>query len=117
MISKNWSRRSVAVCAISILAGGLAWAQPKTLAPTIALLDTADPAQWNSLAAGTGWQIVSAPVDPDANIDKRVQALALKVEEAVKAGTADPSRIYLAGRGDAAALVFYAIARIPDRWT
>jgi hypothetical protein len=60
---------------------------------------------------------VSAPLDPDANIDKRVQALALKVEEAVKAGDVDRSRVYVAGRGSSAALVFYAIARIPDRWT
>jgi hypothetical protein len=122
MISKNWSRRSAVVCATSILAGGLAWAQPahpaqpNKPAPTIALVDATDAAQWQSLTAPGGWQIVSAPLEPDANIDKRVQALALKVEEAVKAGTADPSRIYVAGRGDAAALVFYAIARIPDRW-
>ena len=120
MISKNWSRRSVAVCATSILAGGLAWAQPaapKTPAPAVALVDAADTAQWQSLTAGSGWQIVSAPLDPDANIDKRVQALALKVEEAVKAGDVDRSRVYVAGRNNSAALVFYAIARIPDRWT
>jgi predicted esterase len=122
MISKNWSRRSAIVCATSILAGGVVWAQPaqpappQKPAPTIALVDAADAAQWQSLMAGSGWQIVSAPADPDANIDKRVQALALKVEEAVKAGTADASRIYVAGRGDASAVVFYAIARMPDRW-
>ncbi|MEI9973068.1 MAG: hypothetical protein WDO73_14030 [Ignavibacteriota bacterium] len=34
----------------------------------------------------------------------------------MKAGTVDTSRIYLAGRGDATRLVFYAISRMPDRW-
>jgi hypothetical protein len=67
--------------------------------------------------SGSGWQILTAPVEPESTFDKRVQALALKVDEAVKAGTADSSRIYVAGRGDASPLVFYAIARIPDRWT
>jgi hypothetical protein len=119
MTLKNWSRRSAAACATSTLAAGLAWAQPAQPpkpAPAIALVDAADAPQWQSLIAGSGWQIVTAPTDPDANIDKRVQALALKVEEAVKAGMADSSRIYVAGRGAAAAVVFYAIARIPDRW-
>jgi len=46
-------------------------------------VDATDAAQWQSLTAPGGWQIVSAPLEPDANIDKRVQALALKVEEAV----------------------------------
>jgi hypothetical protein len=104
----------VLVCATSLLAGGIAWAQK---VPAIALVDAADAAQWQTLTAEIGWQVLFAPADPDANIDKRVQALALKVDEAVKAGTVDSSRIYVAGRGDSAALVFYAIARIPDRWT
>jgi hypothetical protein len=86
------------------------------MAPVIALFDAADVAQWQSLTAGTGWRVIAAPNDPDANSDKRVQALALLVEEAVKAGAADPARIYVAGRGDAAAMVFYAISRMPDRW-
>jgi hypothetical protein len=119
-------RRSALVCATSILAGGLAWAQPaepprpaepRKKAPLVALLDAADTAQWQTWTAPAGWQVVSVPDDPAANIDKRVQALAAKVEEAVQAGAADPSRVYVAGRGESAALVFYAIARIPDRWT
>ena len=120
MISKNWSRKSGLVCAISILGSGLAWAQPAEpakMAPVIALVNGADAAQWQSLTAALGWHVLFAADDPEANIDKRVQALALKVEEAVKAGTADPSRVYVAGRGDAAVQVFYAIARMPDRWT
>lgn len=120
MTSRNWSRRSAIVCAISLLGGSeLASqpAQPPRPAPAIALVDASDAPQWQSLVEGTGWQIVSAPLGRDANIDQRVQALALKVAEAVKAGTVDASRIYVAGRGDSSSLVIYAIARIPDRWT
>ena len=120
MISKNWSRRFAIVCATSFVAAGLGWTQPAAPpkpAPAIALVDPADAPQWQSLIEGSGWQIVTAEANPDANIDKRIQALALKVAEAVKAGTADASRIYLAGRGDAAPFVFYAISRMPDRWT
>ena len=117
MISKNWSRRFAIVCATSVFAAGLTWAQAPKPAPAIALVDGADAPQWQSLIEGSGWQLITVPPDPEANIDKRVQALGLKVEEAVKAGTADFSRIYVAGRGDAAPLVFYAISRMPDRWT
>jgi hypothetical protein len=119
MISRNWLRRFAIVCAISAPASRLIWAQPAPIpkpAPAIALLDAADAPQWQSLIEGSGWQIVTTPPDPDANIDKRVQALALKVEEVVKAGTVDVSRVYVAGRGEATPLVFYAIARMPDRW-
>lgn len=116
MISRSWPGKFAAVCAISWFAAAPGWTQPAKVPPAIALVDPADAAQWQSLTSEMGWQILTAPVDESANIDKRVQALALKVEEAVKAGTADASRIYVAGRGDSAATVFYAIARIPDRW-
>jgi predicted esterase len=116
MTSKNWLGRFVLVCATSLLAGGFAAAQPAKKAPVIALVDAASAAQWQALIAETGWLVVAAPDDPMANSDRRVQALAAKVDEAVKAGTADASRIYLAGRAESAALVFYAIARIPDLW-
>jgi hypothetical protein len=92
-------------------------AQPPKPVPAIALVDSSDAPQWQSLLEGTGWQVISAPLAADANIDQRVQALALKVAEAVKAGKVDLKRIYVAGRGDSSSLVFYAIARIPDRWT
>lgn len=116
MTSKNWLGRFVLVCATSLLAGGFAAAQPAKKAPVIALVDAASAAQWQALIAETGWLVVAAPDDPMANSDRRVQALAAKVDEAVKAGTADASRVYLAGRAESAALVFYAIARIPDLW-
>jgi hypothetical protein len=94
----------------------LALAQAPKPSPAIALIDPADATQWEGLIAGSGWQILAGPLEPDANIDKRVQTLAAKVDEAVKAGTVDASRVYIAGRSDASALVFYAISRIPDRW-
>ena len=124
MTSKNWPRKFALVYTTSLLAGGLGWAQPTELPqpaatkliPLVALVDAADAPQWESLTKELGWRVVFAPADPDANIDKRVQALAMTVADAVKAG-GDPSRVYVVGRGDAAAMVFYAIARIPDRWT
>ncbi len=81
MISKNWPRRSATVCVISLLTAGLMPAQPAVSkpAPAIALLDAADAPQWQSIVEGSGWQILTATPDADANIDKRVQALALKV--------------------------------------
>jgi hypothetical protein len=116
MISKNWSRRSAIVCAISILAGGGGGAQrPQSRPPrspwwTRRRRSVAEPDRRIGLAdrhrAGR----------PDANIDKRVQALALKVEEAVKAGTADPAAFTWPDAAIRHPLVFYAIARIPDRW-
>jgi hypothetical protein len=38
------------------------------------------------------------------------------VEAAIKSGAVDASRVYLVGRGDGTAAVFYAIARMPDLW-
>ena len=38
------------------------------------------------------------------------------MESAIQSGTVDPARMYLAGRGDAAAAVFYTISRVPDLW-
>jgi predicted esterase len=114
MISKNWSRRSVLVCGISLLACALAPAQTRT--PAIALIDAADAAQWQTWTKSVGWQVITAAGMPDANIDVQARALAAAVAEAVKNGSVDPARVYLAGRNESAAAVFYAIARIPDRW-
>ncbi|HEX3746382.1 MAG TPA: hypothetical protein VHW09_20735 [Bryobacteraceae bacterium] len=121
MTSKNWPRRFATVCVISAAAFVPAWAQAPPAAskpaPAIALVDAADAPQWQKLVESAGWQTVSVPTDPAANIDQRVQALALKVAEGVKAGTVDGDRVYIAGRGDAVPLVFYGISRMPDRWT
>jgi hypothetical protein len=38
------------------------------------------------------------------------------VESAIQSGSVDPARVYVAGRGDAVASVFYAISRMPDLW-
>src|ERR1039457_6273632 len=119
MISKNWSRRSVLVCGISLLACALAPAQTspaQTRTPAIALIDAADAAQWQTWTKSVGWQVITAAGASDTDIDARARALAAAVAEAVKNGSVDPTRVYLAGRNEAAAAVFYTIARIPDRW-
>src|SRR5579871_6567920 len=110
MISKNWSRRSALACAIISLGCGRLFAQePPTLAvpgaptgktPAIALIDSSDAAQWQSLVKERGWQVITAPA----------------VQDAIQKGSVDPARIYLAGRSEAAAAVFYTISRVPDLW-
>ena len=58
-----------------------------------------------------------APAGPPApDIDSRVRALVAAVENATQAGSVDPARVYIAGRGEATAAVFYAISRAPDLW-
>jgi hypothetical protein len=84
--------------------------------PAIALVDAADAAQWQTWTAPLGWQVIAADGGADKNIDLRVLSLGEKVQAAVKSGAVDASRVYLAGRGDSAAAVFYTIARMPDLW-
>src|SRR5689334_9854804 len=108
MTSKNWPRRSVLVCGIISLLGSCAAAQ----SPAIALMDPADAPQWQAWAKDSGWRVIAGA--PAGNADARIQALERAVRDAVRAGGVDPGRVYLAGRGDAAAAVFYCISRIPD---
>jgi predicted esterase len=123
MKSKNWSRRSVLACAaISVLPRG-AWAQATASAappsaakiPAIAVIDPSDAPQWQALAKDLGWRVVSAPAGSTA-IDGRVQALSAAVQDAIKNSGVDDTRVYLAGRAEAAAAVFYTISRVPDLW-
>jgi hypothetical protein len=132
MISKNSSSAFAPACATTnfltlfltplMLEVTLAlWAplaaQPK---PAIALIDAADAAQWQTWARDTSWQILTAPAPASGSsspsIDARVQALAAAVEAAIRSGAIDPAHVYLAGRGDATAAIFYAISRVPDLW-
>ena len=126
MTSKNWYGRFAAVCAtISLLAGHAVRAQePAQLpapppraakTPAIALVDPADAEQWKTWAKDLGWLVLTPPAGNTA-VDTRVEALASAVRDAIRKGAADPTRIYVAGRGEWAALVFYTISRIPDLW-
>jgi predicted esterase len=85
-------------------------------APAIALLDAADSVQWQNWTREPGWQVIVPASAPAADIDARVRALAAAVEAAIQSGSVDPARVYIAGRGDATAAVFYAISRVPDLW-
>ena len=132
MTSRNWPNEFVRACAtISLL---LAWplgaqaaqnqppaaptqplaAQSRT--PAVALLDADDAVQWRVWTRELGWQVISPPVVAATDIDSRLRALAAAVESAIQSGSVDPARVYIAGRGDAVASVFYAISRIPDLW-
>ena len=123
MKSRSWSRESVLACGIISL---LAWPRGHPAAaaqaapaksPAIVLVDGADAAQWQTWTKDLGWLVITPAADAaNANIDVRVQALASTVEAAIRNSGVDPARVYLAGRGNAAAAVFYAISRIPDLW-
>jgi hypothetical protein len=115
MTLKNWPNGFARACAtISLLLCPLA-AQPSR-APAIALLDAADAVQWQNWTSELGWRVIVPEGSPSPNIDTRVQALVGAVQAAIRTGAVDPARVYLAGRGDAAAAVFYTISRVPDLW-
>jgi hypothetical protein len=97
---------------------GLANASPLAaqLKPAIALIDPGDAAQWQTWTHDGGWQVITAASPANASIDTRVQALAAAVEAAIHSGTVDAAHVYIAGRGEATAAVFYAISRVPDLW-
>ena len=112
---KNWPRKFALACGtISLLAG--AAAQPAAKPPAIALLDSGDAAQWQTWTKDLGWRVIAPKIDAEATIDARILALEKGVLADIQNGSADPARIYLAGRGDATAAVFYTIARVPDLW-
>ncbi len=116
MTLKNWPNGFAGACAtISLLLCPLA-AQEQKAAPAIALIDAADAVQWQNWTHDLGWRVIVPGGAPSANIDARVQALAAAVKAGIQDGSVDPARVYIAGRGDAAATVFYAISRIPDLW-
>jgi predicted esterase len=110
---KSWSKKFVAVCAISLLVGSVASQTPK---PAVALVDPADAQQWRKWTQELGWMAIVPTVPEDANADARVEAVAAAVKAAIKDGGADPAHIYIVGRAEAAAAVFYAVSRIPDLW-
>jgi hypothetical protein len=122
MISKNWPNEFVRACAtISLLLGWPLAGQNKppaaqTKTPAVALLDPGDTVQWQNWTREAGWQVIAAAGVPAPDIDSRLRALAAAVESAIQSGSADPARVYIAGRGDASAAVFYAISRVPDLW-
>jgi hypothetical protein len=116
MTSRNWSSEFARGCAtISLLVGWTLAAQTKP-APAIALLDASDTEQWQNWAREVGWQVITPAGTAPTDIDSRVRALAAAVESAIQNGSADPARVYIAGRGEATAAVFYAISRVPDLW-
>lgn len=110
---RSWPGKFVFACGTISL---LAWKTAAAATPAIALLDAADATQWQAWCKEVGWQTVAPTVDPKVNADARVQALTAVIRDAVKNGSVDPARIYLAGRAEAAAGVFFAVSRVPDLW-
>ena len=125
MTSRNWPNEFVRACAtISLLLGWPLGAQAaqnqppaaQSRTPAIALLDPDDAVQWRVWTREPGWQVIAPPGTGAPDIDSRVRALAAAVESAIQSGSVDPAQVYIAGRGDAVASVFYAISRMPDLW-
>jgi hypothetical protein len=125
MTSRNWPNEFVRACAtISLLLGWPLGAQTAptqptatpTKTPAVALLDADDAVRWRVWTRAPGWQVIVPPGDPAPDIDSRVRALAAAVGSAIQSGSVDPAQVYIAGRGDAVASVFYAISRMPDLW-
>jgi hypothetical protein len=114
---KSWSRKFAVACGTISLLGWNTAAQPAASAkPAIALVDAADLPQWQAWCKEVGWQVLAPSVAPSVTAEARLEALAAVVRDAVKNGSVDPGRIYLAGRGGATAGVFFAISRMPDLW-
>lgn len=82
----------------------------------IALLDGGDSAQWQAWTKDLGWSVIAPPAEANTAMDARIQALEKSIVAEIQSGSADPARIYLAGRGEATAAVFYTISRVPDLW-
>ena len=117
MISRSWPSAFAGVCAISLIGFAARAQEPaKTGVPAIALMDAADQVQWQNWTRELGWAVIAAEGGADKNIDLRLLSLGARIEEAIKSGAVDASRVYLAGRGDAASAVFYGVARMPDVW-
>jgi len=114
---RNWSRKFALACGtISLLGWGTAAAQSPQKAPAIALPDSGDLARWHMWVKDAGWLVITPAADANAAIDTRIQDLEKAVRAAIQNGSADPARIYLAGRGEAGSAVFYIASRIPDLW-
>lgn len=115
---RSWSGEFVRACAaISLLAYSLRAQTPSAKVPLVVVLDGAETEQWRAWSADRGWRVVTAPVVAGKSVDARILALQGAVEAALKDASADPARVYLAGRGESAAAVFYTAARVPDLWT
>lgn len=110
---RSWLGKFALACGTTSL---LAWNTANAATPAIALVDAADVPQWQTWCKELGWQTLAPSVDPKVTADARVQALTAVIRDAVKNGSVDPARIYLAGRGEAVAGVFFAISRVPDVW-
>jgi hypothetical protein len=79
-------------------------------APLLVVLDAADPRPWEALAASRGWRFQSSSVSAD---DGGMAGLEARLKEWVP-GVAP---VYLVGLGPGAAAAFYAVSRLPDRFT
>ena len=118
MKSRNWRSGFVRACAaISLFACSLNAQKPPAKVPLLVVLDGTEAEQWRAWSAERGWRVLAAPPVAEKSIDLRILALQGSVAATLKDSGIDSERVYLAGRGDFAALAFYVAARVPDLWT
>lgn len=96
-----------------LLSAGLCAGAPNQAAPLLVFLPGA-PGQWLPPAGLRGWALVVVENAPTG--DAGVKAIEAAIEQAKNKQPVDPRRVYLAGRDESAALVFYAVSRRPDLW-
>jgi hypothetical protein len=118
---KSWPKKfALAFATISLAAHAQPGDATAAPVPALALVGAADAAKWQEWAKPSGWKILAAPPDAAptgaATADARLLALAQAVRDAEAKREVDPAHVYLAGRGDDAATVFYGISRLPDLW-
>jgi pimeloyl-ACP methyl ester carboxylesterase len=101
--------RALALLLFAVMSAGAA----NQAAPLLVFLP-GGPGHWQPQVGLRGWAL--AVVDSAPTGDAGVKALESAIGEAKKRQSVDPRRVYLAGQGDGAALVFYAISRRPDLW-
>ncbi len=108
--------RFARACAISLLAAAR-WPCAAAPAPLLVVLDAGDTKQWQAWCAERGWQFLAPwSATTERSIDLRVKTLEARLAEARRKPEIDGSSVYLAGRGEAAAAVFYVASRVPDWW-
>lgn len=75
-------------------------------------------AQWEQAARAKGWHLILPWTGGHYRFasDAGVNAVQAVLRDFASTHRIDPRRVFLAGHGDGAPAVFYALSRVPDQW-